>query len=284
MFSDDGAGLVSQVTSSESYYYLADGLGSTMVTVDSDGDVVNEYTYDVFGATRSESGAQANEFQFAGQQVDGSTGLQYLRARYYDVETGRFISREPLTAAISWSGNSFAYSNADPVGRIDPMGTKPVDANGCEFANGACHKSNGWHLKPDAPLYSGGVWLEAFVDVDGGWNLRFCTTVEHAFATRDCTNGVFDEPIQLLAGEVCTVSGRQTSAGTHVVHARCSKGGQVTQNIFQEFDESGWWPYARSCVAGFVVGASKTPGSWTKVVGGVGACAGAVLLKEQVLP
>jgi len=67
-----GAGLASQVTSSESYYYLSDGLGSTMVTVDSDGDVVNSYTYDVFGQTRSESGAQANEFQFAGQQVDGS--------------------------------------------------------------------------------------------------------------------------------------------------------------------------------------------------------------------
>jgi len=37
-----GAGLASQVTSSETYYYLSDGLGSTMVTVDSDGDVVWE--------------------------------------------------------------------------------------------------------------------------------------------------------------------------------------------------------------------------------------------------
>ncbi len=100
-----GAGLVSQVTSCESYYYLTDGLGSTMATVDSDGDVVNEYTYDVFGETRSESGAQDNEFQFAGQQVDGSTGLQYLRARYYDMEIGRFISRDPLAVAARWVGH-----------------------------------------------------------------------------------------------------------------------------------------------------------------------------------
>ncbi len=109
-----GAGLVSQVTSSESYYYLTDGLGSTMATVDSDGDVVNEYTYDVFGATRSESGAQDNEFQFAGQQVDGSTGLQYLRARYYDMETGRFMSREPLECSRMVERHSFGYTGCRP--------------------------------------------------------------------------------------------------------------------------------------------------------------------------
>jgi hypothetical protein len=41
--------------------------------------VVNTYDYDVFGALRDSSGAQANDFTFAGEQVDGSTGLQYLR-------------------------------------------------------------------------------------------------------------------------------------------------------------------------------------------------------------
>ena len=88
-----------------------------MATVDSDGDVVNSYTYDVFGETRSESGAQANEFQFAGQQVDGSTGLQYLRARYYDMETGRFISPRnpwPTHRAIE-AIRSLTLTSADDV-------------------------------------------------------------------------------------------------------------------------------------------------------------------------
>jgi RHS repeat-associated protein len=144
-----GAGLASQVTSSETYYYLADGLGSTMATVDSDGDVVNSYTYDVFGETRSESGAQANEFQFAGQQVDGSTGLQYLRARYLDMETGRFISREPMMAVLGWGGSPHAYAGANPISLIDPTGLRPAEVGECDsgpFA-GSCPTTIG--LQPD---------------------------------------------------------------------------------------------------------------------------------------
>jgi hypothetical protein len=69
-----GAGLVSQVSGPNTYYYLADGLGSTMATVDASGNLVNQYTYDVYGKVTSSSGSQPNEFQFAGEQVDGSTG------------------------------------------------------------------------------------------------------------------------------------------------------------------------------------------------------------------
>jgi RHS repeat-associated protein len=36
------------------------------------------------------------------QWVDGSTGLQYLRSRNYDMETGRFISRDPLSSMPGW--------------------------------------------------------------------------------------------------------------------------------------------------------------------------------------
>lgn len=78
------------------HYYLADGLGSTMVLpaagrMDAAGDVENGYTYDPSREGYGEptvTGSLANEFDFAGQQTDGSTGLQYLRARYYDPATG----------------------------------------------------------------------------------------------------------------------------------------------------------------------------------------------------
>jgi RHS repeat-associated protein len=65
-----------------------------MALTDEDGDVVNDYDYDVFGALRGSSGTQENEFTFAGEQGDGSSGLQYLRARYYDPLTGRFVSQD----------------------------------------------------------------------------------------------------------------------------------------------------------------------------------------------
>jgi len=60
-----GAGLVSHITSSGSFYYLADGLGSTMAMVDSTGAVVQTYDYDAFGSVRSSTGTQSTEFQFA---------------------------------------------------------------------------------------------------------------------------------------------------------------------------------------------------------------------------
>jgi RHS repeat-associated protein len=105
-----GAGLVSQKQGGSWYYYLADGLGSTMAVVDGSGAVQDSYTYDVYG-TPTKTGSLANEFDFAGQQTDG-TGLQYLRARYYDPGTGTFLSREPMAVHTGWLGNPTVYGLA----------------------------------------------------------------------------------------------------------------------------------------------------------------------------
>jgi RHS repeat-associated protein len=117
-----GAGLVAQKQSGSWYYYLTDGLGSTMKTVDASGNVVNAYEYDIYGAKTSSSGGQANEFDFAGQETDGSTGLQYLRARYYDPATGTFASREPLASMPKWTDGKFGYAGASPTNNVDPTG------------------------------------------------------------------------------------------------------------------------------------------------------------------
>ncbi|MBE7519742.1 MAG: hypothetical protein HS107_10925 [Thermoflexaceae bacterium] len=100
-----GAGLESMLTATATYYYLADGLGSTMAMVDSAGTVQKSYSYDVYGKPTA-TGALANVNDFAAQQTD-PTGLQYLRARYMDPETGRFISREPLETTPGWTGTYF---------------------------------------------------------------------------------------------------------------------------------------------------------------------------------
>src|SRR5689334_1741680 len=117
-----GAGLVSQKQSGNWYYYLADGLGSTMAVVDASGTLQDSYTYDVYG-TPSKTGSLGNEFDFAGQQTDG-TGLQYLRARYYDPGTGTFLSREPMAVLPVWIGNEFGYAGNNPISRTDPDGQR----------------------------------------------------------------------------------------------------------------------------------------------------------------
>ena len=44
-----GFGLEAMEQSGDWYYFLADGLGSTMAIVDDAGTVQNSYTYDVYG-------------------------------------------------------------------------------------------------------------------------------------------------------------------------------------------------------------------------------------------
>jgi RHS repeat-associated protein len=123
---DDGnqyvyaAGLTSMKQGGSWYYYLADGLGSTMDVVDSSGVSQKSYTYDVYGEA-TPTGGLSNEFDFAGQQTD-STGLQYLRARYYDPESGVFLSRDPLALSEKWLGNGHGYTGGNPILFSDPSG------------------------------------------------------------------------------------------------------------------------------------------------------------------
>jgi RHS repeat-associated protein len=120
-----GLGRISQVASDDTtFYHLSDGLASTMALTDASGNVVNTYDYDVFGSVSSQTGSQPNEFQFTGEQVDSTTALQYLRARYYDPTAGRFLSRDPFAglAGVPQSLNRYPYVLNNPVLYRDPYG------------------------------------------------------------------------------------------------------------------------------------------------------------------
>jgi RHS repeat-associated protein len=51
---------------------------------------------------------------------DRQTGLLYLRARFYDPEVGRFLSRDPVARSVGTS--SYAYADNNPVSKTDPTG------------------------------------------------------------------------------------------------------------------------------------------------------------------
>ena len=149
-----GAGLTAMKQSGSWFYYLADGLGSTMAIVDSAGAVQKGYTYDVYGKPTA-TGSLSNEFDFAGQQTD-PTGLQYLRARYMDPETGTFLSREPMAILPGWTGNHFAYGAGNPARYSDPTGFYPIESEGS-----ACGSSC-WLWGPDELIGYDltGWWIE----------------------------------------------------------------------------------------------------------------------------
>ncbi len=69
------------------------------------------------------SGSTVNPFTFTGEQADPTTGLEYLRARYYDSEAGRFISRDPY-------GGGYLYTSNNPTNMVDPTGLYEISRAG----------------------------------------------------------------------------------------------------------------------------------------------------------
>jgi RHS repeat-associated protein len=64
-----------------------------------------------------------NPFKYVGQfgVMDEGNGLFYMRARYYDPEAGRFISKDPI-GFFGGDINFYAYVANNPVNWIDPEG------------------------------------------------------------------------------------------------------------------------------------------------------------------
>ncbi len=81
-------------TSSGTLHFFAnDQLGSTSLTLESDGDVFSELRYKSFGETRWSSATTPTQRRYTGQIQDFATPsmqLYFYNARYYDPALGRF--------------------------------------------------------------------------------------------------------------------------------------------------------------------------------------------------
>ena len=73
----------------------------------------------------------ATTFLYSGEQTD-ATGLQYLRARYYNPATGRFNRLDPFSGDMQdpQSLHKYLYCHADPVMGLDPSGLFFFDLSG----------------------------------------------------------------------------------------------------------------------------------------------------------
>ena len=119
-----GIEIVSQTRSNITHYYLFDGNGNVRMLTDSEGAVSDTYDYDAFGTATAEAGLTVNPYRYCGEYQDETTGLYYLRARYYDSTTGRFISADSYSGTLSdpVSLHKYLYANANPIMNSDPTG------------------------------------------------------------------------------------------------------------------------------------------------------------------
>ena len=117
------------ISQSGSYYY--DGYGS--VSNLSAGEDSISYTYDAYGNMQktgtygeisTDSSAYGSPYGYNGEYSHALTGLQYLRARYYQASTGSFISKDSYAGNIRniLSMNRYTYGENNPLGYADPGG------------------------------------------------------------------------------------------------------------------------------------------------------------------
>ncbi|MEU2156246.1 RHS repeat-associated core domain-containing protein [Streptomyces sp. NPDC019396] len=103
--------------------YLTDALGTVVGLANQDGTIATRYTYDPYGQPTTSGTASTNPYTFTGRENDG-TGLLYYRNRYYDPETGRFISQDPIGHA--GGPNLYQYAVSSPTTYTDPTGNNPL--------------------------------------------------------------------------------------------------------------------------------------------------------------
>ncbi|MFW6154174.1 MAG: RHS repeat-associated core domain-containing protein [Planctomycetota bacterium] len=170
---------------------LADGHGSTRLLADAAGITQAIYAYTAYGVeldvdavVLSDPAIWTTDLRFSGDWSDvQSTGLQYLRERYYDCEMGRFLvaDRYPGSRQNPQSLHKYLYCHGDPVNHVDPTGLfEQLFGYDAEAAIEKIYSENHWgddidcgkwtrfgprfsrphSLKPDILNHSEETWLE----------------------------------------------------------------------------------------------------------------------------
>ena len=107
-----GLDLVSHYTTGEDsnseYYYISDAHGDVKQLIDTSTlSAVSTNTYDAFG---NGGAIEHSSFGYTGEYHDAETGFIYLRARYYDPVTGRFINEDP-----HWNLDNMVYGDEPEI-------------------------------------------------------------------------------------------------------------------------------------------------------------------------
>lgn len=107
-------------------YLASDGQGTVSEALDSAGSVTFAQLYTPYGAARYSSGSSPTTLGYTGQRADGTTGLDYYHARYYDPVAGQFGSADTVNDGL----NRYGYVHGNPESHTDPTGHRCYNGDG----------------------------------------------------------------------------------------------------------------------------------------------------------
>lgn len=89
-----------KIVGNETFSIINDYTGRPIQAYDNNGNLVWSCDYDIYGGLRNLKGdREFIPFRQLGQYEDVETGLYYNRFRYYNPETGLYISKDPIGLA-----------------------------------------------------------------------------------------------------------------------------------------------------------------------------------------
>jgi len=107
--------------------YHADRLGSIRWVTDGGQNVITSYVYEGFGKVVGQNGSGSGTYRYCGlwgYRDDGDAGLIHVGARYYEVETGRWVQEDQVKGKVfdPRTLNLYVYVGNNPLIAIDPNG------------------------------------------------------------------------------------------------------------------------------------------------------------------
>ena len=98
--------------------------GGVVQLLNEAGKVIKSYHYDAFGNEEDIDKKDTNPYRYSGEYYDKETDTIYLRARYYDPDLGRFLTRDTYTGEEDdpLSLHLYTYCANDGVNNVDPSG------------------------------------------------------------------------------------------------------------------------------------------------------------------
>jgi len=201
---------------------------SSWLLTNAAGDETAFYQYDAFGTLSF--GTPGSPFGYAGQYADTSSGLDNMRARWFEPQTGEFTTRDP---AFAQTDQAYAYAADDPVNEADPSGDI------------TCTGIFGW-------VPGCGVVTDVQNGISGSWKVFshfFVSEASNISAVAGLAALVTPPPIDAVLGAVAVVSSAVATAND-VVHGEYLKasldslsallggGGLASSIVAREADEA----------------------------------------------